>query len=307
MGKGNWERRAELANVRRETARARKAAKNDPNNISRGSVVSRLSKHMADTRSSASYWLWLKVEPEEIVCRAWFLADSCTMKRCKYSHDGDNCAYAMNIDCRASGPPSMSRSLKIKLQDVDPDDIPRLTLATIDDLCVFNADEPELWKSWLSRIDSVSNMLGELDTLVEEDSCQEDKSCSSDDNDSLVEDIEIDCALISDQDLSAFNILLSNSSIASTQYFKRHISLFSSNIWGLLFSYCDDQSLCSFSVMKIMRVIIRSHPVYQFRRKKAISSMASDNIKKKKDEKKHNKQNTRKEQKSKEKKSRRLK
>jgi len=86
MVRGNWERRAELGNIRRQRARDRKKERRENGKIPNGEAVLRLLKqdsNLITITSNAKIEIWL--DPIEgscyLVCKSWFRYDNCTAKK----------------------------------------------------------------------------------------------------------------------------------------------------------------------------------------------------------------------------------
>lgn len=90
MVKGNWERRAELAALRREEEKARKAEKKQagPKATTAESVLARLRRGGGDNAEGVMVWVLRAdaAQHHELVCRSWYRTSFCEAKRCRCAH-----------------------------------------------------------------------------------------------------------------------------------------------------------------------------------------------------------------------------
>ena len=96
MVKGNWERRAELAAIRRlEEKQKKEISKNDTNYLSIESVIKKImNDKLLLNDSSSSLIVWMEIEHKTSIstgcvdcCSSWYRIESCLNKKCKLSHD----------------------------------------------------------------------------------------------------------------------------------------------------------------------------------------------------------------------------
>eukprot|EP01038_Epipyxis_sp_PR26KG_P015131 gene15131-20369_t len=95
MVKGNWERRAELAAIRRDEKKNLKAAKkkgNDPNNGSLNNpsidgIIYKLTYESMLTKVKEFVTIWLEDEDHNnTLCQEFFRTELCSNKKCNLGH-----------------------------------------------------------------------------------------------------------------------------------------------------------------------------------------------------------------------------
>lgn len=106
MVKGNWERRAELAAIRRlEEKQKKEISKSDTNYLSIESVFKKImNDKLLLNDSSSSLIVWMVVEQNTSIstscidfCSSWYRIESCLNKKCKLSHDNTLATHIHNM------------------------------------------------------------------------------------------------------------------------------------------------------------------------------------------------------------------
>jgi hypothetical protein len=160
MVKGNWERRAEMALIRRKEAKEKKANRNRPKSVSSEAAWSKLHADEALQKSGAGITVWLEDASDDAppVCSSWFRCEECDVKKCRLSHDQVTVAHLRNIaaevfECDDGGSSELIRQERVclptkPLRDVTAREAVHIMVIAVDNTCVFDYRNPEAWTQW---------------------------------------------------------------------------------------------------------------------------------------------------------------
>lgn len=160
MVKGNWERRAELAALRREEEKARKLEKKSKGGclkvVSAESVVSRMKREGVD----AQCWLAAVDEASAVsVCRAFFRTGFCSAKRCRLVHVPSPIAHLKGVCFRDEGGGGAEAdeelacdSSPVALSDLSTKDYKRLSFVALGGVCVFDYADTTAWERYSASL-----------------------------------------------------------------------------------------------------------------------------------------------------------
>lgn len=162
MVKGNWERRAELAALRREEEKARKLEKKSRGSstkVSAESVVSRLKREGVE----AQCWLAAVDEASAVsVCRAFFRTGFCSAKRCRLLHGPSPIAHLKGVCYRdeggdgngvaEAGEELACDSSPVALSDLSTKNYRRLSFLAVGGVCVFDYTDPSVWERYSASL-----------------------------------------------------------------------------------------------------------------------------------------------------------
>ena len=98
MVKGNWERRAEKAAIRREEAKDKKEQRKSATKVAGSeSVFNRVIHDESICLEEA--FAWLESSDHEEVCKMWFRTETCKLgKKCKLFHTKETIAHLVGPD-----------------------------------------------------------------------------------------------------------------------------------------------------------------------------------------------------------------
>lgn len=182
MVKGNWERRAELASLRREEEKSLKAAKRElratgSKIISAEGAITRLRNRA--TQSIVHCWLDSSRAPEtqedskrprgnslstlercDLVCKSWFRTNFCEKKRCKLPHNPSPIAHLRGVVFDVDGDEEEEeRSCcpePVTLESITSKDFQRLRFIAIASRCIYDYSRPSVWDCFMQEsIDDV--------------------------------------------------------------------------------------------------------------------------------------------------------
>jgi hypothetical protein len=149
MVKGNWERRAELASLRREEEKERKAQRKAGDKVpSSEAVVSRLRGE--GLVEGCRCWLD-QLDAEAEVCHAYFRSGECLVRRCKYPHLASpishlsNLAYPLGDGLLTERPCS---STSVALADISSKEYRSVRFISVGTRCVYDASAPSVWRAF---------------------------------------------------------------------------------------------------------------------------------------------------------------
>jgi len=152
MVKGNWERRAELASVRREEAKAKKAAKvikNTPINV----IVLHLQKSMpVDTIIT----IWLR--KETIGCSHWLRLGACENRKCRLLHEplSDTLTKLQGLpefseEKHCGKDHACEEPLQSSPWEMDESTIERIQYMSLNGQLIYDHLTPTVWMSFKNR------------------------------------------------------------------------------------------------------------------------------------------------------------
>lgn len=285
MTKGNWERRAERANLERQAAKERKLLKksklqNNVNNIS--SIIQQLISGKKYETESANLKGWIEdmTISEWNICRAWLREGDCCNKRCHLSHEitlygiqnislGDTTTTTDNNEMTE---PSINMCC---LQTLPHEKYPLIRFIAVNDVCVFDWARPNIWLEWSqSRLQEISSRK-KLQSINEE---------PNDESDNTSKLYQVDLEIIS-------SITISNDKLSSSC--SSPILQLSQSILSNIYQYCSLGDICSLSLCsKDFHNLIRKDSHIRSRRKEYLNSMAKVIHKQKKDEKRKKTKNS---------------
>jgi hypothetical protein len=148
MVKGNWQRRAELANLKRAAAKAKKQGRCS-STPSPESVITKLTRfpELADS----NIYVWLSTQDDRLICSAFFRGD-CSNRKCKQSHSGvETIGKVRNVKYPEDGVESEPFCTRFELKEISPKDYSYIRLIVVDGFCVYDDTDSEIWLNWLSE------------------------------------------------------------------------------------------------------------------------------------------------------------
>lgn len=154
MGKGNWERRAELVHIRRDIARARKLSRGVL--VITGESVIRKVLKFQETCEFKNVFAWIDGNSENncrILCEDWFRSESCDVKRCSASHEVSIASLKNLHPYDTSFPKDVPQRyvVQVSLENISPSQYEKLNFLSIDGVCAYDWRFPEIWKEWLHQ------------------------------------------------------------------------------------------------------------------------------------------------------------
>ena len=171
MVRGNWERRAELAALRKIANREKKLHRDELKAVNPESIIAKLCHHQENSPVKLNISCWaLDINPERderftdednsfnsmdsFQCRAWFRQGVCMNRRCKYSHQ-ETLAPALNIPYSEEDPPSEPVMKMKSLSEMKKRKGLHLGLILIDNFCVYDYQHESIWTSYLVSAHSI--------------------------------------------------------------------------------------------------------------------------------------------------------
>lgn len=256
MGKGNWERRAERENERREAARAKKAARGNAKQISTESIIRHLLTNTKYELGDAVIKAWVEV-PEKLVCRQWLRESDCRTKRCHFSHD-ISLAHMRNVNPSPHNDASEPYIIPFLLRDTPANQYVHVRFVSVDNTLVYDWCCTDLWPTWSqARLHEIQEK-NTLHTLKEEDLSSATTEATA----------AIEVLSITPRRENFFNDL-------------------STLIFSHLCSFSCLTDICSFAcTSKQIRHVIRKDDSIHHRRRQYQAEHANDIVKRKKEEKK---------------------
>lgn len=183
MVKGNWERRAELADVRRAEAKAKKLARRQPKAAAPESVVNKLIRD--ESIATLNCLVWLENNEAVKVCSAHFRGEMCGNKKCRIFHPSSTIAHLRGVPLPGDGDAEMEDvacNEPILLHSVETRQLSRIRFISVDGRCVFDATQPGVWDSWYTeRNQQLKENTANLKTITESE--ERDDDDDEDDND----------------------------------------------------------------------------------------------------------------------------
>jgi hypothetical protein len=177
MTKGNWERRAELAEARKQEGKLMKAEKKSTPAGERNKCESVYNKIMKDEKllqidaaepSCPLIWVWLQSEEDKPVCSEWFRNEKCEFgKKCKSVHHNVTVSHLLFDDGGSNAPPSSSgRSVSersstrkeemqcdepVPLRSLSRRLVNRIRIIAVAKECVFDYSNSLIWEAWQTK------------------------------------------------------------------------------------------------------------------------------------------------------------
>ena len=255
MGKGNWERRAERENERREAARVKKAARGNAKQISTESIARHLLTNPKYELRDAIIKAWVEV-PEKMVCRQWLRENDCRTKRCHFSHDV-TIAHLRNVAASPHSDPSEPYVVPLLLRDTPPNQYNNVKFVSVDNTLVYDWCCADLWPTWSqARLHDIQEK-NTLHTLQEEDN-----------QSNATTEVTSGVTTLSIQHCNLFSEL-------------------SAHIFSHIFSFSRLADICAFAcVSNHIRHMIRKDDSIHHRRRQYQAEHAREIVKRKKEEKK---------------------
>lgn len=202
MVKGNWERRAELANVKRQEARERKQLKKSGKVVNPESVLQKLFKDSTLRAVGARIEVYVAHPDAGVVCKTHLRTADCRVKRCRLLHDecmsvshlrnvqppgGEE--FTASIDATMTLGFDSSTSVPEKrclppepIDEVMPlKDWSTLMFVAIDDECVYDYTTSDVWNKWIAAYRVSAKKSGGLPTI--DDDGEEDNDGGDSDSD----------------------------------------------------------------------------------------------------------------------------
>jgi hypothetical protein len=155
MVKGNWERRAELAEVRRQEAKSKKQARGKVKPINGESVLKYLTKESLVLDSHNKVELWLDSENEVKVCHKWFRSEACSIKRCRFSHDCKTLLLYSDVRISENETEEGLCDGPILIQNLRNKDLGRIRFVMMNGNCIYDWMHNDVWEEFLSRSQSL--------------------------------------------------------------------------------------------------------------------------------------------------------
>jgi hypothetical protein len=173
MTKGNWERRVEMAAMRRAAAKDEKATAERTRNISPVSILSKLNHYQQSAPIKANIVCWVQSADAKEQCRAWFRTGTCTTRKCKLAHE-DSLHPAMNVAYSASDPHNEAEMTILEMEGITIPMSSSLRFILIDETCVYDYCNPDLWLDYCRSPQciferKVSRKLGVIEDVEDED------------------------------------------------------------------------------------------------------------------------------------------
>lgn len=309
MVKGNWERRAELANIRRSEAKAKKLNRNTSQSIE--SILNFLSKNLLVKGFSVQ--VWLENDSKIIVCRKFLrCAGICDIKKCRRSHETSTISirgFEHSVDDKIDSPVEYCCDDPINLEALQIKDYNRIRFITVDNVCIYDYLNTSLWTHYRTVKETElrefarlqSNILG---TVLEVDENDEDALSDGDDENIDNEIMSIQVTIGGDltRDLESLGLSIqgtdasiSNVNKVSREFMSSYSSCFhKSKVFGsytsplmILLTYLtnEDLSLC-FQASRVMTAAFSHDPGVRRFRRELHAAAVSYKSKAKKEEKK---------------------
>lgn len=247
MVKGNWERRAEMANQRRMEAKQRKIDKKTKGPSIESICIHLLrDKYLQDQLSVIH--CYLPLDDSFLVCKS-YLRSECSAKRCKYAHDGASISMLRTIcDNPVDDKQFQEIGLNepIMLQNLDIGSFARIRIIAIDSTIVYDAENLNVWKLHSERQNQLKKDR-ELDVLEE---LEEDKVSIVDTEDAPTE-----------TELTACNIIINLFQLAPA------------TMCNVILSYLSNNDLCNIvQVNRHVRDICLRNDYFRYRKKEMLST-----------------------------------
>jgi hypothetical protein len=289
MGKGNWERRAELANVKRLEAKERK--NNRGIKKSEESMIRRIINIATSTRNMENYKVWIENDPENgtVMCQFWLRTDNCQTKRCRLSHE-ISLGHLSNITL-PSNIEEITQTLlhEIFLNDLEMKDIPKVQFISCNNICIFDRYDSSIWDNWIH----IQNEIHKKETTSNEfmERKQEDNIKMTEFSSSLprISENEVYFSSTSNENITKESDEVTKSVVSASPVNEIiNDMLTSKNILSYLFLYLTyyEIQLLLISTNHIIKNTIISHIYYKEMKKSYDSMLLRELNKKKKDEKK---------------------
>ena len=178
MVKGNWERRIELANKKRELAKEKKAAKKAPRTCTGEGAVRRLLA--MPELASRVVLCYVAIEDARSVCSA-FLRHDCGSKKCKHPHDGESLFDVAGVmvpkdDDDGTAVATEAAVTRTPLHALTTKDHGRVQFVSLDGACIFDYRHAECWQVFMDGI------LAQRKGLDRSDGLQRVKDVDDEDN-----------------------------------------------------------------------------------------------------------------------------
>ena len=167
MVKGNWERRCEIASIRRQKAKEDKLARKNGKQIApltAEAVLRKLNKISSDFIKEQIYVYIADScsDDDNFVCRAYLRGYDCRSKKCRLPHGGVTLSHLKNVRLE----PDDYTGKSIDFQDKDRRCMPPVLLSrymsemklteevlfvAVEGECVFDYNDCTLWDDWITR------------------------------------------------------------------------------------------------------------------------------------------------------------
>lgn len=225
-----WESRAELANKRREEARARRRGRRGPQRLSGDAVLPLLLPLLSSSSSSSSSGAedgsasakshfskadqdngteaWVECEGKAL-CYSHFRGEACRQKRCKYSHE-ESVALKRGVEMKEDRLGKSENHMKRYscLQDIPKEEYGMLHLVFLGGECIYDRWNALPWHQWYEKMNNKNKNKNKmpknksnneaLDPIIEADSVMnEDESVRSMDSEGSDVDIDADFSSLS--------------------------------------------------------------------------------------------------------------
>ena len=148
MVKGNWERRAELAALRREEEKALKAQRKEreskPRVASAESILVRLK------REGPSLRVWLARPGAEECCQLWFRTGFCELKKCRFAHTQTLGLPLPLVEegLEHHGLQELACEGPVEATALSPKDVRFVHFIALGDRALFDWARPQCWEGW---------------------------------------------------------------------------------------------------------------------------------------------------------------
>jgi hypothetical protein len=253
MVKGNWERRAELANQRRLEAKQRKIEKKTKGPSIESICVHLLrDQYLNDQRSIIH--CYLPLDDNFLVCKLYLRAE-CSAKRCKYAHEGASISM-LRTSCDSIFDDKQLQEAGLKepilLQNLEIKYFAQVRVISIDSTIVFDSENPNAWKIFSEHQNQIKKDR-ELDVLEE---IEEDQADATDTK--VVSEREATEEPTGETARNIFvNILQATPSI----------------ICNVMLSYLSDFDLCNIiQANRHIRDLCLRNDYYRYRKKEGLST-----------------------------------
>ena len=247
MVKGNWERRAEMANQRRMEAKQRKREKKTKGPSIESICIHLLRDQYLQDQLSVIH-CYLPLDENFLVCKS-YLRSECSAKRCKYAHDGASISMLRTIcDVPVDDKQFQEIGLNepIMLQNLEIGLFAQVRIIVIDSTIVYDVENPNVWKLYSERQNQLRKDR-ELDVLEE---LEEDKVSILDTKDVAIEN-----------ELTACSMIMNLFQLAPT------------TICNIMLSYLSNNDLCNIIQVNChIRDFCLRNDYFRYRKKEMLST-----------------------------------
>lgn len=161
---GKWERRAEMAQKKRDDAKDRKQ-KRSSRHYNVESVVSKLLRNDYLRATNSSINGYIGSDDERPLCPSWCRLGTCEVKRCRKSHEAtvSDLHDVIWTDDMANTP--HPHLILCPLRDVEPKDYQKIVFISVNRTCVYDKHVLHVWENWRQTHQETST---EITPLAEE-------------------------------------------------------------------------------------------------------------------------------------------